>query len=85
MKQNDQIRARLIDFIRENFLLGEQSTDLQQVSSLVEEGIIDSTGVMEIVGFIEEEFGIEIADEEIIPENLDSIDSLVTFIEQKKT
>jgi len=58
---------------------------LRDDDSFLEKGIIDSTGVLELVAFIEENFGIKVEDEELIPENLDSIDNLVTFINSKKS
>lgn len=51
--------------------------------SFLESGIIDSTGVLELVGFLERRFGIEVADDELIPANLDSIDRVVGFVELK--
>ena len=50
----------------------------------MEQGIIDSTGIMEVVFFLEEEFDIQVQDEEMIPENLDSIDNLVAFVEKRQ-
>lgn len=76
MKQrSDKIR----DFIIENFLFGE-GHELKNDTSFLEEGIIDSTGVLELIEFLEEEFNIEIADEEMIPENLDSLNNLEKFM-----
>jgi len=74
-----QIRA----FIVENFLFGEDSGDLTPESSFLESGIIDSTGVLELVGYIEMTYNIKIRDEEIVPENLDSIRRLAMFIQSK--
>ncbi len=51
----------------------------------MEKGIIDSTGILEVITFIEEDFGIKVKDEEMIPENLDSINNLAAFIQRKKT
>ncbi len=67
------------EFIIENFLFGEES-DLNDDTSFLEEGIIDSTGVLELIEFLEEEFEIEIDDEDMIPENLDSLNNLEKFI-----
>ena len=69
-------------FIVENFLFGSQD-GLKDETSFLEEGIIDSTGILELVTFIEEEFSITIEDEELVPENLDSINNVTTFLERK--
>ena len=75
----DQAKQKIKDFIIENFLFGEES-DLNGDTSFLEEGIIDSTGVLELIEFLEEEFEIEIDDEDMIPENLDSLNNLEKFI-----
>lgn len=77
----DQIRR----FIFENFLFGEPDDRLKDDDSFLEKGIIDSTGVLELVAFLEEKFKIKIADEELVPENLDSVNNLVNFINKKTT
>ena len=69
-------------FIVENFLSG-QDNGLQDDASFLDEGIIDSTGILELVSFLEEEFSISVEDEELIPENLDSIVNVVTYLERK--
>ena len=73
----------LRQFIVENFLFGREDKPLSNSDSLLEFEIIDSTGVMELVSFIEQKYQLELRDEELIPENLDSIDRLVRFIAQK--
>jgi acyl carrier protein len=74
----------LRSFLAENFLLGEDFRGLPGSASLIEAGIIDSTGVLELVGFLEETYDIEIAEAELVPENLDSIDSIVGFVGAKR-
>ncbi len=76
---DQQIRT----FIEENFLFGAGSDGLADDDSLVENGVIDSTGVMELVTFLESSFEVDIADDELVPRNLDSIDNLVRFIDAK--
>jgi len=71
-------------FIIDNFLFGE-GDDLHDEMSFLDEGIIDSTGILELVAFIEEEFSICIEDDELIPENLDSINNVTAFLERKFT
>jgi len=70
------------EFIIENFLFGN-ADGLQDGTSFLEEGIIDSTGVLELISFLEEEFSIEVEDEELIPENLDSINNVTVFLQKK--
>lgn len=69
-------------FIQENFILDEEA-HLKDEDSLLEKGVIDSTGVLELVAFIEEKYGISVQDEELIPENLDSIRNIAGFIWRK--
>ena len=78
------MEAELRSFLAENFLLGEQFRGLPGSASLIEAGIIDSTGVLELVGFLEEAYEIEITDSELVPENLDSIDNVVRFVGAKR-
>ena len=75
----DKAKLKIKEFIIENFLFGEEN-DLNDDTSFLEEGIIDSTGVLELIEFLEEEFEIEIDDEDMIPENLDSLNNLEKFI-----
>ncbi len=77
-----QMQEIIRKFIHENFILNEEDP-LEDEDSLLEKGVIDSTGVLELVAFIEEEYGITIEDEELIPENLDSIRNIAEFIWQK--
>ncbi len=69
-------------FIQDNFLFGQPATFADD-ESFLQLGIIDSTGVLELVAFLESEFNIHVGDDELTPENLDSIDNLVHFIEMK--
>ena len=75
-------KSKIRAFIVENFLFGNDE-DLKDDTSFLEEGIIDSTGVLELVTFLEEEFDIAIDDEELIPENLDSINNVTAYLEKK--
>jgi len=75
----DKIRA----FIVENFLFGE-GDDLKSDTSFLDDGIIDSTGILELVDFLEEEFAISIDDEELVPENLDSLNNVTAYVSKKK-
>lgn len=74
----EQIRTFVID----NYLFGEEGK-LGSDDSFMESGIIDSTGILELVRFLETTFGITVADEELIPGNLDSINKIVAFLQEK--
>ena len=70
------------NFIVENFLLGE-ADGLDEKASFQESGIIDSTGILELITFLEEKYGIKVEDDELIPDNLDSLSNVARFIERK--
>ena len=80
---NIDIRSKLKVFIREKFPLGDDSKALNDEDSFLERGIIDSTGVLELVNFIEETFNIKVEDEELIPDNLDSMNKLTSYVKRK--
>ena len=82
VEQTD-LRKKLKDFITETFLIGRDIKSLGDSDSFMEKEIIDSTGVLELTSFIEEEFEITVEDNELTPGNLDSIDKLVNFIQGK--
>jgi acyl carrier protein len=73
-----EVRAYIVD----NMLLGDDS-DLQSDTSLLDAGILDSTGAMELVAYLEDTFKITVKDEEISPENLDSIERICAFVARK--
>lgn len=77
------IKLRIRDFITTNFYVADPAT-LEDNVSLLDRGIIDSTGVLEVIGFIEDTFGIKVEDSEMLPENLDSIDRIVGFVTRKQ-
>ena len=70
-------------FIFTNFLFDAEESALDNDTSFLEQGIIDSTGVLELVEWLEETFAMKVEDEELIPENLDSVNRLVQFIARK--
>ncbi len=78
------IKQALRTFILENYLFTDDQSALANADSFLEKGILDSTGIMEVVFFIEEQFGIKVEDEEMIPQNLDSVENLAGFVERKK-
>lgn len=71
-------------YILGNLLFTEDEAALQNSDSFIDSGIIDSTGVLEIILFIEESFAIKVADDEMLPANLDSVDKLVAYITRKQ-
>jgi len=78
MKLQQQIR----DFVTANFYVADPNT-LEDRTSLLDQGIIDSTGVLEVIMFIESTFGVTVEDSEMLPENLDSIERIAAFVARK--
>ena len=76
------IETEIRKFIEENFIL-EGDNHLGDEDSLLEKGFIDSTGVLELVSFLEETYQLKIKDEELVPENLDSIKNILKFVQIK--
>lgn len=76
-------RQAIREYILENLLFTSDGSKLKDGESLLDRGIIDSTGVLEIVLFLEETFGIRVTDTEMVPENFDSVDNLVAFTERR--
>ncbi len=70
------------EYVIENFLFGDNG-QLTKETSFLESGIIDSTGILELVSFLEETYEIVIEDEELIPENLDSLNNINSFLKNK--
>ena len=79
MDTKQQVR----EFITKNFYAAA-SGGLTDEASLLTLGIIDSTGVLEVIGFIEEQFGVTVDDHEMVPENLDSITQIAAFVDRKR-
>jgi acyl carrier protein len=77
------MRAKIRKFIETNFYVPE-GEPLPDEGSLLDRGVIDSTGVLELIGFLQDEFGIEVSDDEMLPENLDSIAKLEAYVARKK-
>lgn len=75
--------GKIRDYILANYLFTDDPSALKDDDSFLEKGVLDSTGILEVIYFLEEEFGFKIADEEMIPENLDSVNNIVSFIERK--
>lgn len=77
--------GKVRQFIEDNFLFRDDRDALAADESLLDAGLIDSTGILELVAFIESAFAIEVADSEIVPENLDSIAAIAAYIDGKLT
>jgi len=79
----DSTKDILTAFINESFLPGLPGVQIDENTSFLDSGLIDSTGVLELVDFLEESFDIEVEDSELVPENLDSITNLSRYLESK--
>lgn len=77
------IEPAVRQFIEENFMFRLDRTTLSETESLLEAGLIDSTGVLELVNFIETKFQIKMADADIVPEKLDSIKAIVQYVQSQ--
>jgi acyl carrier protein len=78
-----EIERKIRKFIEDSFLFREDRGDLFAEESLLDAGLIDSTGILELVAFLESGFGIAIADAEIVPDNLDSIRAITCYVQRK--
>jgi acyl carrier protein len=81
--QRGDHRPRIREFLTTNFYV-DSGAALTDQASLLDRGIIDSTGVMEVVEFLQQTFGIEVKDDELLPENLDSISRIDAFVSRKQ-
>lgn len=77
------VKEALREYIVEYFLLGDTETKFSDEDSFIEKGIIDSTGILEVIAFLEENYGVIVEDNEILPENLDSLDNISQFVARK--
>jgi acyl carrier protein len=80
MQLREQIRA----FIIENFLFGDAEPLADDAVSLLDNGIVDSVGVLEMVAWLEQNHGLKVEDQELVPENFDSVERLTRFVERKQ-
>ncbi|GMV32605.1 MAG: acyl carrier protein [Chloroflexi bacterium] len=79
-----EIENKIRKFLSENFILSEQANQLSPSDSFLEKGIIDSTGILELVFFVEDQFNVQIDTAEVLPENFDSIQNLSAYIRRKQ-
>ena len=80
---NQDIKGTIRQFIVENFLFGDTSLEFSDDDSLMESGILDSTGILELVEFLEQHYQIRIPNEEILPDNMDSLNNLERYVTEK--
>lgn len=78
------VEEKIRNYVLENYLFTDDQSALNSDDSFLEKGILDSTGILEVIYFIEDDFGISVKDEEMIPENLDSVNRIVKFIGSKQ-
>jgi acyl carrier protein len=77
------VAAAVRELVTDNFVYRAEAGPLPESASLLEAGLIDSTGVLELVALLESTFSIRVADEEVVPENLDSIGRITAFVRRK--
>ena len=77
------VKDTVMNFIRENFIMGRSDVVLDEKVSLIDSGVMDSTGVLELVEFLESQYSIKIDDEELVPENLETIENIINFLKTK--
>lgn len=75
-----EVRAYIVD----RFLFGQGGDRLRDSDSFLERGLIDSTGILEVVMFLEQRYGIKVTDDELVPDNLDSISRIAAFVARKQ-
>lgn len=80
MSVADQVK----NYILENILFSKDTSELGQDESFLAKGIIDSTGMLEVIFFLEETFGIKVADNEMVPDNLDSVNKIAAYVTRKR-
>lgn len=80
----DALREKIRNFILENYLFTSDTSAIGLDDSLLGRGIVDSTGMLEVIFFIEEQLGVKVKDEEMIPENLDSVNKIAQFVQARR-
>jgi acyl carrier protein len=78
-----ELKRQVREFVTSNFYVADPKS-LEDGTSLLDQGIIDSTGVLEVIMFIESTFGMTVEDSEMLPENLDSIERIAAFVARKQ-
>lgn len=76
-------RRQIKRFVLKNFMFTEDEGAVADQDSLIKKGIVDSTGILELISFLEETFAISVAEDEMVPANFDSIDTITAFLTRK--
>jgi acyl carrier protein len=84
LETNDTVAAKIRDYLSRDFLFSDDGFDYDDDASFLELGIIDSFGVTELLSFVQEEFGISVRDDELLPDNFDSVSKLSSFVVRKQ-
>jgi acyl carrier protein len=79
----EKVRSEIRKFIVDSYLLGDESVKFSDSDSFMRRGIIDSMGILELTGFLEQQYKVSVADNEMLPTNLDSVENLIAFIKSK--
>ncbi len=79
-----QIRQRVKQYIIDNLLMGADGVQIADDTSFLEQGLVDSTGVLELVTYLEDTFDIKVGDDEMTPDNLDSLNRIATYVTAKQ-
>jgi acyl carrier protein len=79
------VESEVRGYLLENHLFTSDGAQLPNDASLLEKGIIDSTGILEVIMFLESKFGVTVKDSEMLPENFDSVNNIVRFVQRLKT
>lgn len=77
------IKQQVLGFILENFMMGAEK-DISEDASFIDGHIIDSTGFLELISFVEQTFDIQVSDDEMVPENLDSLNNIERYVLRKR-
>jgi acyl carrier protein len=85
LETNDSAAAKIRDYLSSNFLFSDDGFQYEDDASFLEMGIIDSFGILELLSFVESEFGITVDDHELVPDNFDSVQKLSSFIIRKQS
>lgn len=80
---SDQIKQNVKKFLTQTFFLQESSLALDDDTSFLENGIIDSTGILELINYIQDEFKFKVNDDEMLPDNLDSLNNIARYVGRK--
>lgn len=83
-ESRDTIESRIRGFVLDNFLFGDPDRLPSPDTSFIDNDIVDSTGILDLVAFVEAEFGITVEDSEIVPANFDSIAQICAFVSRKR-